>query len=560
MIPNSKHLPARRTNSPARQRGAIGFFGMLTLLLALMFTALAVDAGRLWFEKRELQAVADLAAIEAARSLGCGGVPGNAMAAAQAAATRNGFAGNLAAAPNLVELGGISTAAGIRQFNAGAASQAAHVVATKSVPASLVLGGMFGQNTLISAEATARAEPSHASFSVGSYLLRVNTTSEDAWLLNGLLGGLLGGSLSLDAVSYQGLASSDVTLEQLLRAKGTVGSADELLNADLSVAEVISLTATAVGQQSAATAGLQGLAAVANQASVKLGDVLDVSVPASDAAGKASINVLDLITTTLLVANQNHAVAMPDLAINLGGLLTVHSTVNVIEPPQIAVGPPGPNAAGGWCTQASTAQISVNASVQGNVTVLGTGVVIDLGLLAAVAQGEAHLTNLGTVAGDTRATIGATPGVASMTLTGSSGAGSANISVVALGVPVPAATVGLNLPIQQAGATDLIYQVSSPVADNLPLRQSVGGIGDSMSNALADPGAISVQVLPDLGLLTGLVNGLVAPISSTVLNPLLGFIGSSLLDPLFKALGLQLGGLDVTLEDIEYTGGGQLVI
>ncbi len=34
------------------QRGAIGIMGAITLMMALLFMFLALDAGRLWLEKR----------------------------------------------------------------------------------------------------------------------------------------------------------------------------------------------------------------------------------------------------------------------------------------------------------------------------------------------------------------------------------------------------------------------------------------------------------------------------------------------------------------------------
>ncbi|WP_265944073.1 TadG family pilus assembly protein [Dechloromonas sp. A34] len=549
--------PPRRVSGascPTRQGGAIGLFGILTLLTALLFTALAVDAGRLWIERRQLQSIADLAALEAARSLGCAGDIENALAAAQEAATRNGFTGNLNNAPNLLQVGGLNTVAGKRQFAAGTGNEAVHVTATRTVPASLVLGGFFGQNTLISAQATARGEPSHATFTAGSYLLRISTTPEDAGLLNGLLGGLLGSSLALDAISYKGLASTDVNLAQLVRAGAGVGSVEELLDANLSVADIIGLTATAVSQQSgvdaAVTAGLQQLlAASVNNAAVRLGDVLDVSVPASDAAGKVGINVFDLITTTLMVANKQHAVSLP-LAINLGSLINVNARINVIEPPQIAVGPPGQDAAGNWCTQARTAQIDVTAAVKVDVLLAR----IDLGLQTQVAQGEAHLESLSVAPGATRAVIGATPGIATIKLTKADGSGHGAL-ISALGGLIPLAEIGLDLPVQPGNPSQLVYDVANPVSEHLPLNHSLASpLGDSLATTLADPAALDIKVLGlDLG-------GVLSPVLSQVVSPLLGFIGSAVLDPLLRLLGLQLGGLDVTLEDVEYTGGARLAI
>ncbi|WP_152907196.1 pilus assembly protein TadG-related protein, partial [Pseudomonas aeruginosa] len=49
---------------PARQRGAIGILAATTLLLALICLLLVVDTGRLYLEQRNLQRVADVAALE----------------------------------------------------------------------------------------------------------------------------------------------------------------------------------------------------------------------------------------------------------------------------------------------------------------------------------------------------------------------------------------------------------------------------------------------------------------------------------------------------------------
>ena len=52
-------------HSKKQQQGAIGLFGVLTLMMAVLFVAVAVDSGRMWMVKRQLQNVADMAAIAA---------------------------------------------------------------------------------------------------------------------------------------------------------------------------------------------------------------------------------------------------------------------------------------------------------------------------------------------------------------------------------------------------------------------------------------------------------------------------------------------------------------
>ena len=113
----TKPLP----NSRRAQRGAIGLLGVVVLLLAVLFTALVVDSGRLWMQQRQLQTVADIASIQAARQLGCDGSASlaNVQQAAQQAAAANGYTGNLLSSPNIVDLVNVTTVNGIRQFTTG---------------------------------------------------------------------------------------------------------------------------------------------------------------------------------------------------------------------------------------------------------------------------------------------------------------------------------------------------------------------------------------------------------------------------------------------------------
>lgn len=552
-----------------RQRGAIGLFGILTLLLGLIFAALAIDTGRLWMERRQLQSIADMAALEAAGTIGCAANLADVQVAAQAAAQRNGYGDNLTQAPNRVEIGKLKTVGGERQFIAGAASEAVHVLATQSVQASLLLGGLIGKQVLLSVEATARAEPAQATFGAGSYLLRVSATGKDANLLNLLLGGLLGSSLSLDVASYQGLANANVTLLQLLQVNATVGSVEELLNANLTIREVIDMTRGAVILHDSGLSTVIGaldslLMNTVNALDLRLGDVLSVTTPVTDAAANLGINVLDLITATLMVANKNSAISLP-LGINIPGLVNLSADINIIQPPQIAVGPAGRDANGNWCTEAKTAQIEVGATTFINVLGLAT---VDLKLGVQVAQGTAHLKSLVTQPGAAQAVIGATPGIASVTLTNQAGTGPATVSL--LFNLIDLARIGINLPIQPGNATDLNYDIGTPIADKLPITQSVSSsLGESLENALKSPDALNVEllVIPGLGELLKLLSlGLIDlddildAVVNTVLSPLLGMLGEALLDPLLKLLGIQLGGLDVTLHDIQYKGGAQLVI
>lgn len=541
-------MPRPWANNRYAQRGAIGIWGVLTLMLAVVFTALAVDAGRLWMQQRQLQLVADMAAMQAAKKMGCGFTLDDVVAEAQKAAVNNGYTGQLSASPNMVELGSVTTVGGIRQFAAGSEQEAVHVYATRQVPASLVAGGLFKGEITLHAEAVASANPPMAAFSAGSFLARLN--SDDSVLLNALLGNLLGSSLSLDLLSYKGLAASQLTLLDLLKAQSQVGTVDELLSSNMSLGEFAQLMATAMNNSGTAdaqaTAAMQQLAnASVNNLDLTLGDVIKVSSPDEEAAGKVGINALSLIMTGAMVANGQHALTVP-LAINLSPIASVNSLITIIEPSQLAIGPAGNN--GAMCTTLHTAQVKAQAGVQVSIPFLAK---IDLLLQMEVAQGSAGLQDMDDNGGETQVAISATPGIASIHLTNNAGTGPATISTL---LNIPVANLGLNLPIQ-SNAQTLDYNVAHPVADNLPQTQTVSSsVGDSLQNALGQSNAITVSVL-GLG-----NNSLVNNVVNNTISPLLGKIGSTLLDPLLDILGVHVGGMDVTLEGVQWRQSRPLVI
>lgn len=551
-----------RPNNRRRQRGAIGLWGVITLLMALLFTALAVDSGRLWMQKRHLQTVADIASIQAARQLGCGVTLNNVIAAAQQAATANGYEGSLADDPNVVEMVDVSTnASGVRIYSAGG-SEAVRVYATQTVPASLVVGGLFGQTVTLHAEAVSRADPAIAAFSAGSFAARIDT--QNSVLLNALLGNILGSSLSLDVLSYKGIAATHITLNELLEASGQVGGLDSLLTTSMSVSELLQLTSTAVAQSGAANAdaklGMQQLASAAvSNAQITLAEVLDVTTPDSEAAGRVGINALSLVTAAAMIANGNNAISLP-LSISVPPLASITAKINIIEPPQIAIGPVG--SGGTICTTLHTAQ--VNAWVDVNTDLVGAH--IDLRLLVEVAQGSAGLSGLTTGNNAAQVTIDAQPGIASIKLTNSTGVGGA---LVYADLPIVGyqeiARLTMDVPLEPPVAESLVFDVDYPVAENLPQTQSVDSpLGDSLANALDVPIQITKTPVSDLPLVNGVVNpvinSLLALLVTPIVQPLVVAIGQVFLEPLFEILGLQLGGMDVTLQGLQMRQEDPLII
>jgi uncharacterized membrane protein len=520
---------------PHVQRGAIGLWGSLTLLLAVMFMALAVDTGRLWMQQRKLQSIADIAAMEAAREIvGCGIDASDAIRIkAQAAAARNGYSGQLAQSPNVVELGSATTVDGIRQFTSSLEQRAVRVYITESVPASLIAGGLFGNQVLLNAEAVSAADPALVTFTAGSFLLDIDT--ENAELMNELLGELLDTSLSLSVLSYEGLATADLTLANLLRVYGSASTVNELLEAEMALGDLLTLIADGVADagtaEGLAAAALQELSSgVGNNATIRLSDILAVSAPNEDATAELSLNAFSLIMAAAMFANEESTVT-----ISIAGL---EAEITIHQAPLHAVGP----SEGDSCTVARTAQLDVRvtASIAG---------ALDVTLTAEVAQGSAELTEFSDDGSEARVVIAATPGIIEVN-------GSATLVVDPPLLPPTSVPVAIHVPLNPATTQDLEFEVAHPTAENLPQTETTGSsLGNSLENALQQE---DILTLPPA--LNPLLEPLVDIAINTLLSPLLGEIGRVLLDPLLEMLGIRLGGMDVTLHSIQLRQEKPLII
>ncbi|SDK92262.1 Uncharacterized membrane protein [Pseudomonas delhiensis] len=585
-----------------RQRGAIGVLAALTLLLVLICMALVVDTGRLYLEQRKLQRVADMAALESATQSGMCAAPGSVdvQALALASARRNGLPddGRLVAG-----LGDVDLDASGRQrvFRAANTSwnDSVRVVASRTVPSSLLLNvaAVFGAGTptqvTLQAQAVARRQ-ALAGLSAGSGLLRLDSTSSP--LLNALLGGLLGTTLNLDVVTYQGIAGANVNLLALgeqLQAAGVdldLGSVDSLLDADVGVAQLLQAAIDAADASQVAGVNLALLrSALASikvpSANLSLGQIISVVAPdsARDAALGADVNLLDLLMATALVANKEHALAIPGLTLNVPGVTSLTVKLRVISPPTIAIGYPGKNANGQWRTLANSVQVALNAVA--DVDLLKLGLVnahVDLG--ATVAQGYAALDSVtcGGAWNASRVAVKAQPGVAAVALNDLSvkllGNGQAYLAKVS--VNTSKGTVALEAPGEQALTFDIaspadlpsaVQRVQSPLGASLAagiasLSQNLQLSVELNTQGLLCKAPLVGWLLCPLGkLLDGVVGGLVNSLAdltsllTQALASVLASLGSQLIDPLLQLLGIQTGTLDVRIIDLR-TPGAALVI
>jgi len=378
----------RRVSPRSRQRGAVGVFMILSLLMLVPVLALLLNIGQLYYAQRDLEKQATLAALSATQiASGCAndGTPGL-LAAVTAEVTRiidaNNIGGAIGSAALIgsgingfpgVEVGNINVVGGLRRFvplaDGDPAINAVRVNLTRPQPTPFLIpfGTVFSGGNLF-ASATAQ-QAAIGTFNVSSGLLSLN-----GGIVNGLLGGLLCAPgdaacqaeiVSLDVLSgTQGLVNTQVSLGQLATALGV--SVEDLSN-PLTLAaqtpvlsELLGGLVGALGSTASGTAiaTLQGLAnAASNPNEVPLGQLLGA---VNGIGGDTPIvNLFDL-----LIAAGQATVADPsgvtpiNLPINLSvpGVANVSTFLNVLEPPQFGIYP--------FQSEARTAQIRLLVRVE----------------------------------------------------------------------------------------------------------------------------------------------------------------------------------------------------
>lgn len=570
-------------SSLSRQHGVASLTVIAALAMSIVFVALAVDVGRLSWEAKKLQNVADLAAMDAMTEAGlCSGVQSLDEAAlesaAQASAVRNGYTGDLAAEGGIAA-GTLATVNGRRNFVPGdiSAANAVEVTASKTVTSSLVAGGWVGGTTTLRRRAVAYDNVLGA-ISEGSFLVAVD--SDDSVVLNAVLGGLLGAGVNLDAASYQGLADAQVTLESLATASGpggigvSAGTVDSFLQANVTAGQFLQIIATALGNGHTAYADVDGLASAAtNVNAIVVSDLIEVTTDNPGSAADAMLNVFDLVSGSVQLANENNTVNLP-MNLNLPlGLGSVTAVLHITEGPRYAIGPPGVDAAGNWKTQVHTSpvRLEINVDLAGGAPILSGLVSVSgqLSLYADVAAASAwletiecasvatlaHVANIGVQTGVTGVGIGRFDDI--------SDPASAIDPSPALQIEVAGGLVSLNADVSadvQAVASHsqvigIVTNSAHPLPQSGTVSTPLGDALNNVTNSVADTLVVESSISGGSALLlegVGLsVPAIEAGMTNDLLAPLLASLDELLLDPLFRALGIQLGGADVTLHDIQ---------
>ncbi|MCD5985732.1 pilus assembly protein TadG-related protein [Pseudomonas sp. CDFA 610] len=508
-----------------RQRGAIGLMAALTLVLALLCTLTVIDSGRLYMEKRSLQRIADIAALEAA------GRKGNCVMGASAAnyatqsAIRNGFTPGSDGRTLVATCGTLSVNTQSRRvFTTDATqSQAIQVVVSHPVPRSIAAGiaalldrSPESPDIQLSATAVAASAPPLAALTIRSAAMTVD--SAKAAVLNPIVGGLLGGTLNLGVANWQGLVNTDLNLLNYLNRLKldlnlTAVGYTQVLNTTVSVSQLVQSAINVLDpggtlNATAAIAGLQAIKAAAGATTVLLGDLLAVQGSADIAALNTNLRLLDLVQGLAQLANDKNGVSAAT-QINIPGLAQVTTRIQVIEPPQLsAIGDPGridplnPKTGANRIyvrTAQMRALVSINLPVLGTMTSLANTAGSVVGSLTPLLNSALNLNLAGVVTSATCA-LGLTSCMVS------------DIKFLDSGTPATGPKIDLSLSLASADSYITGYSCTSNTIKTLTVHTDAALVTAKLGQittssafpASTDPSAVTAIPLPvvDIGTMT----------------------------------------------------------
>ncbi len=532
--------PARR-----RQRGSIVVMAAIWVMVAMVVLGV-IDVGNLYFQKRDLQRIADMAALASVANMNdeCSQPTSPANAAAQANALANGFDSQATGQSLSLECGRWDTSSTPYFGSTSGPLNAARVTVSRQVPY-FFLGRFFSASnnsgSTIEAFSTAKAVNPDA-FTVGTTLATLQ-----GGVLNNVLGSLLGADLSTVAVSYQGLAAAQVKVGDLVLAAKSlpqgenVNTVSDLANLSVTAGQFITLMANALSKTQLLNVGtnlligqLNAIASLATNGTTlnvlgqgsKVGAIL-IGLADQQAAADARINVLDAVMVAAEVASANAAAqGKSPVILNTGialGLLNATVAVQIIHPPVLAVGEGGHLPAaqgGGWRTQASTATVRLFLDVDLGTTNLKATLINPLApllaLLGAIIPIEVHLpiyleaggtgtawlesTYCAPTAAASRAIIGVQPGIANLCIgdppsppltskqpfSCTNPATLVNVKVVDAPVLQVKANVAIPaaVPMDKNGASPLVFDGIAGNSDDYQSGNS-NAIGSVLTNALS---------------------------------------------------------------------------
>lgn len=556
--------------SRRRQRGIASVIASIWLVAAVILLGV-IDIGNVFYQRRLLQGVADLAASAGVQVIddACSRAPATAAGSAGA----NGFTASGTSNTITTTCGRWDSTlyAGPTYFAAaGTPANAVQVTVAKQVPYFFA-----GPGRMVTATATAQA------INVGAFSIGTTTASVDPTVITGLLNSMLGtniNSLQISAAGYAGLAQSRIEIGDLVTAAG-VGTVNQLLALNLTAAQIAKLTLTALQNthvlnanlsaavgalQTIVNANIQGSGTLAIGAVNGSAGLLQIGLADTQSALHATISPFDALMVTAEVAQAGKAAINVGTALNLG-VATASLQVQIIQPPVLAVGEAGKTPGGAWRTVASSAQLQAAIKVSlGQVpalAALGLGSpVLNLPVNIAVAPGQAWLvsTQCASTQAASNSVVGVQTGIAQVcvgdSITNPFAATPFSCSPATL-INVPnvltiTTAAGLPATVPASSAVNMTFDGISGNADDYQNTNSnqVGGVLYNatlgLATQLSSPTGLTLKVFGAQTLLGSVLGQLVVGPVLAILLPLLKPVFNaldSILTPILQLLGAQIG-------------------
>ena len=560
-------------------------------LLVAVAALAAIDVGNVFYQRRVMQSVADMAANAGAQVVdnACSRAPATALGIAGA----NGF--NASASGNSITTTcgrwDPTLYAGPSYYAANATpSIAVQVTVSKQVPYFFL-----GAGRVVSATGLAQA------VNVGAFTIGTTTALVNPTVITGLLNAMLGtniNTLQISAAGYAGLAQSRIQIGDLVTAAG-VGTVNQLLAMNVTAAQLANLMLTALQATQVANANLSAavsaLQAVVNanipgSQTFPLGAVngtpglLQVGLADTQSALTATISPLDALFVAADIAQAGKSAVSVSTGLNLG-MPTASLQVQLIQPPVLAIGEAGQTPAGAWRTTATSAQVRAYlgmslGAVPGSFLGLGSTPLLTLPISLEVTPGTAWLksTQCATTAAASNSAVGVQPGLANVCVgnppsnMSASAAFSCSQPATLVSVPniltpgVPLLTISVKASITAVVPPDSSSTLTfDGIVGNAEDYQTVNSnrAGHVISYALANlstaisQGGLVVNTpVPIFNVVIQmLIPGLVSATLSTLVNLLTPILGAldSVLVPVLQLLGVQIGVS--TIHDLSLTCG-----
>jgi hypothetical protein len=556
------------------ERGAVALFVALILSVLMGITAIVIDLGMQRVTGADLQAVADVVALDLAREIRSGrtqadlapeGDTSSASSAVSKSLARND---DLLGEGLLVEVDWGSYDDGIWDTSTDPPSA---VEVTASADTDYAVTDGSGD---VSRTAYAVASSS-ACYRLGTFVTAIK--SGDSTVLEPL-NYMFGANLTL--ASYQGLANADVTLADLA-ATSVIGSPTQLLTGTISYSDILRAMIEALQKEggssnSVAISALQTILSVSGTVgSIKLSDVLHVS-PSDIAALNITLNVLDIVGAARLATGE-HFLEIDNFQAGVPGVgYQFTGGIALISAAELACGEPNsPEAV------ADNAQLegqldvefvnlpSINVPGVGTLqTSKGTGsLVVDIanGIGQLVAPPEVYCGD-GTNGNPHTFSVSITTDLASLTvrvnleITGEVkvsnlldlGLGGLLSSVLDLPYPNKVdlhADVQLDVGIPFEDGSTSTVNLSIPPNDTTPMST---GSSVYLNPANVVPTAhlkLGGKSIPDNSVLSNLIEHELIAASNGFLNktlvPLIDNFNTVMIGPVARMVGLRFGGADV---------------